>query len=363
MKRIILIATFYFACHSLFSQANYFIVKGKVLDATSHLPMQGASVFAENTTLGTATDQEGNFTLYLPNGGYDLIVSFTSFTTQSARVTNADNKEMLFELAPKEKTLQDFSITSSNEVKNGWEKYGKFFLEEFIGKTSNADSCTIQNPESLTFYYSKRKNRLKVLAKEPVLIINKYLGYQIRYELDSFVHEYNNEMSVYTGYPLFEAMKDSSEQQQLIWKNARKKAYKGSELQFMRSLYNMQLEESGYEVQFLVTDNSKDTAIQLKNYYDALNYDGQDSTDYVKIYPNQLKVGILFKNEKPTEKYITENPTEPSLFQFSILNFQLNQPIYILENGYFYDQNDISVSGYWSWEKIANALPYDYQEE
>jgi hypothetical protein len=66
MKRIILIATFYFACQSLFSQANYFIVKGKVLDATSHAPMQGASVFAENTTLGTATDQEGNFTLYLP---------------------------------------------------------------------------------------------------------------------------------------------------------------------------------------------------------------------------------------------------------------------------------------------------------
>ena len=38
-----------------FSQPT-FIVKGKIIDAVSKQPLSAASVFAENTTLGTATD-------------------------------------------------------------------------------------------------------------------------------------------------------------------------------------------------------------------------------------------------------------------------------------------------------------------
>ena len=32
----------------------------------------------------------------------------------------------------------------------------------------------------------------------------------------------------------------------------------------------------------------------------------------------------------------------------------------IEENGYFYEQGDVVNTGYWAWEKIAEALPYDY---
>ncbi|MEI2748817.1 MAG: carboxypeptidase-like regulatory domain-containing protein [Ferruginibacter sp.] len=45
------------------AQSSYFTISGKVLDAETKLPMQGASVFAENTTLGTTTGRDGTFAL------------------------------------------------------------------------------------------------------------------------------------------------------------------------------------------------------------------------------------------------------------------------------------------------------------
>jgi len=41
-------------------QTTYFYAKGTVINAESKLPMQGASVFAENTTLGTVLIKMGN---------------------------------------------------------------------------------------------------------------------------------------------------------------------------------------------------------------------------------------------------------------------------------------------------------------
>ena len=32
----------------------------------------------------------------------------------------------------------------------------------------------------------------------------------------------------------------------------------------------------------------------------------------------------------------------------------------IEENGYFYDQSEVTNIGYWSWKKLAEVLPYDY---
>jgi hypothetical protein len=62
-------------------------------------------VFAENTTIGTATDAEGNFKLYLPNGGYTLVVTFTGFNTESKRINTSDanDNNLAFELKQKEK--------------------------------------------------------------------------------------------------------------------------------------------------------------------------------------------------------------------------------------------------------------------
>lgn len=341
---------------------TFYTVTGKVFSASTGQPLQGASVFAQNTTLGTATDEEGNFHLNLPNGGYDLVVTFTGYNTASKRVTAGadENKNLSFVLNAKSNDLEDVVVVASNEVKDGLAKYGAFFRANFLGLTSNSRNCRIANEEVLKFYYYKRTNKLKVMAPEPLLIENIALGYHIKYALDSFVHEYNSEMSIYTGYPLFEEMFPEDSVQKLHWDLARNEAYKGSTLHFMRSVYNRNVKDQGFEVQQLLEMNGVDKSYPLANTYSALHYAKDDSTLTVDIKPNLPRVAIIYKKEKPTPSYLLKFPNEPKGFQFSILTFPPDDSIVIEQNGYYYDQNDLLVSGYWGWEKVADLLPYDY---
>ena len=179
--------------------------------------------------------------------------------------------------------------------------------------------------------------------------------------MDSFVHEYNTDITIYTGYPLFEEMQSTSEDQKIKWKSARESAYKGSILHFMRSLYKMELEEEGFQIQLMVNINGKDSALKVKDYYQALNYNQIDSTSPVVIKPNQNKIGIIYINEKPEEGYLSENKEVPAGFQFSTISFLPNKSLSIEENGFYYEQNDFLINDYWEWNRMADALPYDYK--
>ncbi|MFZ1528560.1 MAG: carboxypeptidase-like regulatory domain-containing protein [Ferruginibacter sp.] len=349
---------FLFASAGAYAQL---VISGRVVAKESGQALQGASVFADNTTLGTATDADGNYKLYLPNGGYDIVVTFTGYNNESRRISAADAGDKVnFDMRVKEKEMETVAIVATSEVKDGWQKYGSFFLEAFIGKTSNSSLCTLKNPEILKFYFSKRRNRLRVMAAEPLVIENKALGYNIKYALDSFTHEYNTEISLYSGYPLFEEMMAESDTQYRQWKDARNKAYTGSTLHFMRSIYNKTLQEEGFEIQFLVNANNTESAIKLKDFYSALNYRKDDSTQTVEILPNQPNLGIIYTKEKPSEKFLAEHPGEPKDFEFSLLSFQPKTSLLIEQNGYYYDQNDIAISAYWAWNKVADQLPYDF---
>ncbi|HQW84286.1 MAG TPA: carboxypeptidase-like regulatory domain-containing protein, partial [Ferruginibacter sp.] len=361
MKNLIAIFLFSFSSYAAFSQ-TYYTISGKIIDQETKLPLQGASVFAENTTIGTATDIDGIFHLQLPNGGYSLVITFTGYQTETKRITtgDADNNNILMDLKKKEKSLDEFVVKATYEVADGLAKYGDFFIENFIGKTANAQQCSIENKEALKFYYYKRKKRLKILATEPLKIINNALGYTIKYELDSFVHEYNTDISLYSGYPLFQEMETSSMDQLVKWNAARTESYNGSILHFMRSMYNKKLKEEGFEIQFVVKKNDTETALTLKDFYQSVNYKIDDSTNTVDILPNQRDVAIIYKNEEPSALYAQANPDDPNKFELSVVNFLPNESLDIEQNGFYYEQNDITITGYWAWEKVADMLPYDF---
>jgi hypothetical protein len=347
---------------SAISQNAYFYVSGIVINQENNQPMQGASVFAENTTIGTTTNAEGKFSLQLPAGGYDLIVSFTGYGTERRRITSSDaeNRNLSFSIKPKEKEMEAVAVISSAEVKNGWEKYGGFFIENFIGKSENSAACNIKNPEKLHFFFYRKKNKLKITSEEPIMVENRALGYLIHYALDSFTYAYETQTAFYTGNPLFEELVPSDDVQRQTWVNNREKAYRGSILHYMRSLFQKRIVEEGFQTQYILNYQGRDTALPFKNIYGSLNYQKDDSLQVVSINPAQRRLVILYLNEKPEQGFLADNPGERSDFEYSVLTLQPGEPIYVEQNGFYYDQADITMSEYWGWSKVADQLPYNY---
>ena len=353
---------FLFCCLALFlsatafTQDKTFSIHGKVTDSATGNPLPGASVFCQNTTTGTISNNEGMFSLRMANGGYDLVISYTGYETRVLRVSNSSqNKDSLnIILKEEDKSMSEVVVTGGGALADGWEKYGEFFLENFIGSSANAAQCTILNKEALRFYYYKKSNRLKVRASEQLVIINSALGYKIHYQLDSFVNHYDTHISSYTGYPLFEELTGTTDQQTL-WKKNRYLTYLGSRLHFMRSWYDSTLADEGFTVETLDSTGS-DNGAALDNPYDSNFYSLDSGTVDINL---RGRIRINYKNRPPDKKYLIKN-IFPLSAKLQISALDIPNGFSIEENGYFFEQNEITNMGYWAWKKLAELLPYDY---
>jgi hypothetical protein len=358
MKKFLFIFLLFIGFSSL-AQQTHFIIKGKVIDSTTQLPLAGASVFCQNTTFGTITNADGEFAMKLPAGGYDLIVSYTSYESEQFRISNGQTEDLSIALKPKDMSLTEVVVSGSTEVADGFQKYGKFFFDNFIGTTANATQCTIQNPDALQFFYSKKRNRLKVKSKEDLVINNQALGYKIRYQLDSFTYEYATEIGTFSGFPFFEEMQ-GTEEQQAAWKEHRLKAYNGSRLHFIRSWYDSTLAEEGFVIEKVDTSKTRLTTEPVPNPYDSSYYSITADGDVEINMPGKLY--IIYRNEMPDSAYLKANDL-PLYLRSQISIIDVAAPFVIEENGYFYEQSDMVNTGYWTWEKMAEQLPYDYDPE
>jgi len=125
-------------------------------------------------------------------------------------------------------------------------------------------------------------------------------------------------------------------------------------------MYQKKLKEQGFEIQFIVKNNEKETALPLKNFYGAVNFLLDDSTNVVEILPRQKDVAVIYKNETSPGLYIEDNPEAAAKFQLSVLSFLPNETLSIEQNGFYFEQNDITITGYLGWEKVADMVPYDF---
>ncbi len=345
------------------SAQSYFYIKGKVIDDSTRLPMENASVLCQNTTKGTITNKEGEFRLEVPAGGHNLVISYTGFESESVRISSSqdNSNELIIVLKKKENKLEEVVIQASSEVKDGWTKYGSHFSAYFIGSTPFSKQCSIENPEALKFYFSRKRNVLKVKAEEPVVVLNYALGYKIQYQLDSFIYDYGTKFSAYVGVAFYTEM-DSTEEQKAIWVQNREKAYLGSRLHFMRCYYDSTLAENGFVIEEIFEDSitGKPKISTLENPYDTAVYVLVDSVDReINLFGKYRIVYTLAPMEK---EYLLANKYPPSAKeQLSTLEF-LNGFV-ITENGFFYEQTEVINSGYWAWKNLADQLPYDYWPE
>ena len=332
-------------------------ITGRVLDAETKQPLEGASVFAQNTTIGAVTKADGSFKLSISRGGYELVVSFTGYNSERLTVDASADKTFDIELKKEDKSMEAVVIKSSSEVADGWEKYGPFFIQHFIGATPNAAQTVLQNPEALKFFYYKRSDRLKVTATEPLRITNNALGYTLQYALDSFVYHYKTDVNSYRGNCFYLPMEGDSTQQK-AWDSARLAAYQGSRMHFLHAYYDSTIKQEGFTIDILSIKN-RNQFFRLSNPYDTSYYFVDDSTGDVEMwYPD--RISITYTKAKPEQAYLQQMKL-PQDVPVQISYVDLRDAILIKENGYFLDQRSWVNQGYWSWKNLADQLPYDYR--
>lgn len=394
----------------IFSQLT---IKGKVVAATGKTPLPGSSVFISNTSKGTTADKDGYFELNnVPAGKHELIISNIGYETNVFTFSSEQLPlQVRVELQMKVKELQNVNVEPYLE--EGWDKWGKTFLDNFIGSTANAKDCKIKNQESIRFRYFRKSNRLVAFSDKPVIIENKALGYRINFQLEDFEANFKEHTSIFMGYPLFEEIEKGGRGKQNKWKKGRDKAYYGSMMHFMRSVYTNTIDKEGFEVRRMIRRPNLEKERVKKIYReqrvvqsgnlgirittgnetaeknaDSANYYQQvmRQPDFIDEYGKDLLTAdsiiaavegnykvILFENylhvtykeeleEEGYPRFSGENRTPTS--QRSYLVLMHGQAIAIDVNGSYFHTQELYSGGYWGWgEKIANFLPVDYKPE
>lgn len=393
--RILLTGFFILLIQFSFAQKR---IKGVVLDAEKNVPVPKASVFLNNTSIGTTANEEGQFELSVPAGRYDLIVSSVGFNTHNQTLNSTDADDFLtIKLNIKTPELETVIIEPFE--KDGWQKWGRWFIENFLGTSSYGREAQIKNPEVLKFRNSKRNNELQVIAIAPLIIESKGLGYRITYQLENFRYDFKSRYLLYSGYPFFENLA-GSDRKKRQWEKAREDVYYGSMLQFMRAVYANTIKEDGFEVRRLCkTPNPEKervrTVYRSSRKTDAngmiistINRDSSDyynevmqQEDYQSRIGQHLLVGdsiaygidstiaglfftdyllVTYKHKKlPAEfRQLFPRSGNEMMSEITLVN---GRPIEVFGNGSYFNPEDLLSSGYWGWwEKMGTMLPFDY---
>ena len=88
MKKLTMLLVAVLACFGMYAQNV--TVSGTVVSAADNEPLIGATVMVKGTTVGTATDIDGNFSIEAQTGK-TLVISYVGYNTQELKVTGAQS--------------------------------------------------------------------------------------------------------------------------------------------------------------------------------------------------------------------------------------------------------------------------------
>jgi hypothetical protein len=404
MKRLLIVFGF-LAITSAASGQNE--LSGHVLDSVTQEPIPFANVFFANSTLGTATNEAGEFTLKnFASGKYDVVISFVGYKTIQVPMSFSNNQQRVKVLLSQE-IVQLNEVVISPDTSHRASNLNQF-IKSFIGETQNAPECRILNSKNIDLFYEGHDRVLMAFAKKPIEIENKALGYKIIYQLHSFERDYINQTQTFFGIPRFELLTPKNESQLKRWEKERKRAYEGSFSHLIRlmrqgildgpfiiqELYkvpnrkrpserflqgkikywrNKLFEETGKP--FIITQSNG--KVDSLSYYMRLQREPVLSDSVGKTFTKTdelldasrttlLYKGILrviYKNEREEAVYARAMGRGPMKVQLTDIHLQ-GEKLTLYDNGYYEDVQEVFFEGYMGWsEKISDLLPLEYKPE
>ena len=313
-------------------------IRGIVLDGNTNLPLEYVSVYFDQTTIGTTTNQKGEFTLNNTNIKTPLIISYLGYKTKSITKYSTDEIQEFY-LFESNNSLDEIIINTNDN----WSRDLKLkeFKRHYLGESKRGKSCRIINEDDLILKFNKITRKLIATSKAPIIIKNNVLNYTINVNLDYFEAKYsfvsknkkrlNIEKVSYFGSSLYKSYATPLLKKILEERNS---AYRGSVLHFMRALSKNKLNDRGYKVYLAngMSDPSKIIFLsQLKN----------GKGVFVKI-KGDGDLNIIYKNGNQSRIEVLDN-------EFYIDSFGNHLPPLSIQ---FY--------GHLGGQRVGDTVPLDF---
>ncbi|MBT3243662.1 MAG: carboxypeptidase-like regulatory domain-containing protein [Bacteroidetes bacterium] len=278
-RRMILFAILYAIAFIINNQVNAQVgrVHGQVCDGATGEGLANVAVFIPYTSVGVITDANGNFVLpRIRAGQYNLEIRHLSFEPQKLLVVVENNKDLRLHVLLDVKKVELDEVIKSVELAD-WDYGFKLFQEFFLGDPKSRQ-CRISNPEDLIFYYEG--DALVGVAKKPLKISNRYLGYELIYYLDYFkylsdtgddIFNRLGDQYAFEGVALFTSRESKSWFRTTNWRLNREKEYQGSLRHFLASLYTNTIAQEGFRT------------MKAWQGYDDIQYTQQLSSSMLRI--------------------------------------------------------------------------------
>lgn len=341
MKKFILF--FLLFTVQLFSQN----ITGKVTSA-SGTPLSGASVYLDGTTIGTSTNQEGEFSIS-SSTKFNTLLIVRLIGYQDVVVSNPYEKPFLsIVLQVKENEIEQVVVADDGFTRK---QKMQLFKEQFLGMNKEGKACKILNEDAIVLEFNKKKNILTAKSYEPIIIQNDYLGYKIEFDLYEFYVQMNSKsiksvdvaQSMFLGTSQFT---DSATNEKQI--QNRDKAYFGSSMELFKTVIHNSWSVKG----FVLYEGS--FAVNANEFFTVSNEDG--------MYKVQVKGSSAVIKD-----------TKAKLFKasFNLLYHKKRQSKIVFNTDVFFvddfgntsHRDQIIFGGDLGAQKIGNLLPLNFEPQ
>jgi hypothetical protein len=312
-----------------------------VRDAQTGKPVALTNVYLSGTTLGSSTDNKGNFSIEkIPYGTYEFVVSHVAYQLYVKRVPVSMGAKLYYEINLQSKYFEGTEIEVTGDDPEEWRRLFEKFKHAFIGNSQNSTDCKIVNPEVIELRIDEQTDHLIASSDSTIKLENRALGYYIEFILKDFNWKTNKDAGQFDVYTNFIEMDTTDQEKLKEYKQRRLQTFIGSFRHFLSTLAADKLDEENFYVtpnlrkpfgskrNIKIFDLGVEPAHDLPGYYE-LRFNGYMRVDY-----ENMASSIILK----TDRLIFDQSGNTS--EYNLVKY-----------------------GHWTRERMADFLPFDYVPE
>ena len=396
MKITVIIALL-LAVQQILSAQDSFVLKGRIFDDSTNVPVPYATVYVDGTTNGTISDSTGQFVLSDVRNSSVIVVSHVSYEPKTITIQKDTSSVITIWLREKDIEISAVNIADNNLRDENL----KIFKNTFIGRDSWGESTQLLNDSVLLFncHYDYQKVMLNdairknidagyvtnieewdedstyvilkvltdfdVIARAPLNIDMPLLGYNLRVDLFNFniSAEQEHAKVKFLGYYYFQPYETKSKTKINRMERNRRMVYYNSSKHFFTSLYENNLARNGYKVTEMlydsVTNKNEEVNVNFENY---VNYIDNNQLQIIGLKDREFSI-TYYGNSKyePFDFYITSKDALEDAYHIEKSKLYFLKDTCIVNSDGTIPNTDIMFGGSISRKRVGSYLPANYE--